>query len=65
MLAETGPLSESDLLDSDQLHYRGAARVDYAAEVLKIQKGEKVMDIGSGLGGPARYDFETFNAQRI
>jgi sulfonate transport system substrate-binding protein len=60
---ETGPLSEADLLDSDQLHYHGAARVDHAAKVLNIQKGEKVIDIGSGLGGPARYLASKYGAQ--
>jgi len=51
---ETGPLQVVDLMHIDQLHYHGHKAVDHAAEVLKFNS-KRVLDIGSGLGGPARY----------
>ena len=39
----------------DHLHYNGKAAVDDAIDKLKINALSKVLDIGSGIGGPARY----------
>ena len=39
----------------DQFHYEGTAAVDDAAVALQLGSTSRVLDIGSGLGGPARY----------
>ena len=39
----------------DQYHYLGVAACDEAAEVLGLGPGSNVLDLGSGIGGPARY----------
>ncbi|MEM6620946.1 MAG: class I SAM-dependent methyltransferase [Pseudomonadota bacterium] len=39
----------------DQLHYHGTQAVDAAAAALGIGAGARVLDIGSGFGGPARW----------
>ncbi len=50
-----GALSCADLEDLDQLHYLGKSAVDHAAKVLGAGVDSHLLDIGSGLGGPARY----------
>jgi cyclopropane fatty-acyl-phospholipid synthase-like methyltransferase len=49
------PLQVSQLTPFDQFHYFGTAAVDEAIEALAIESGMRVLDIGAGLGGPARY----------
>ena len=44
-----------DLADIDHLHYNGTKAVDFAIKKTKINKNSIVLDIGSGIGGPARY----------
>ncbi|NKI34504.1 methyltransferase domain-containing protein [Wenzhouxiangella sp. XN79A] len=39
----------------DQLHYEGRDAVDHAAGELGLGPGRCVLDVGSGLGGPARW----------
>jgi cyclopropane fatty-acyl-phospholipid synthase-like methyltransferase len=39
----------------DQYHYFGTDAVDEALEVLQLQPDSRVLDVGSGIGGPARY----------
>jgi sarcosine/dimethylglycine N-methyltransferase len=51
----TGPLSTEDLVGFDQLHYGGVAVVDEAIEQLGLSQTDKVLDVGAGLGGPARH----------
>ncbi|XP_077981557.1 uncharacterized protein LOC144436609 [Glandiceps talaboti] len=51
----TDPLKIEDLVKVDQYHYYGVKSVDHAIKVLGIQPEDTVLDIGSGLGGPARY----------
>jgi len=36
------------------LHYEGTAAVTHALEKLDLQSADRVLDVGSGLGGPAR-----------
>jgi sarcosine/dimethylglycine N-methyltransferase len=48
-------LSVMDLIPLDQYHYLGTSAVDLAAENLEISAESKVLDIGSGIGGTARY----------
>ena len=49
------PLTVSDLTPFDQYHYFGTEAVDEAARVLGIGRQSRVLEIGSGIGGPARY----------
>lgn len=61
-LAEAGlgpTYSIDDLRPLDEFHVRGRQGTELLAEMAKFQSGSHVIDIGSGLGGPAR-----FNASR-
>jgi cyclopropane fatty-acyl-phospholipid synthase-like methyltransferase len=48
-------LTVSDLINLDQYHYLGIEAVDIAAQKLGISAQSHVLDIGSGIGGTARY----------
>ncbi|EDQ86431.1 uncharacterized protein MONBRDRAFT_33828, partial [Monosiga brevicollis MX1] len=50
-----GPISYEALLPFDQHHYHGVQAVEDVAQLLKMSTGDRVINIGSGLGGPARY----------
>jgi len=53
-----GPLTVEDLTSLghlDQYHYLGIEACDHAAATLGLQKDARVLDVGSGIGGPARY----------
>jgi SAM-dependent methyltransferase len=50
-----GRLSPADLAPLDQFHTRGLAATVELAEAAGVERGELVIDIGSGLGGPSRY----------
>lgn len=55
---EFGPLTVEDLTSLghlDQYHYMGTEACDEAIQILGLNKESKVLDIGSGIGGPARY----------
>ncbi|WP_295993860.1 class I SAM-dependent methyltransferase [Rugamonas sp.] len=54
-----GPLSSADLAGLDQFHSRGLAATRDFISLLDIDAGMRVLDAGSGLGGPARYVAET------
>ena len=45
----------------DHLHGRGALASDELVALLEPQPGETILDIGSGLGGPARWIATKFN----
>lgn len=49
------PLQVSDLTPFDHYHYFGAEAVDEAARALGVDRQSRVLEIGSGIGGPARY----------
>ena len=51
----TGLLQWSDLVPFDQFHVRGLDATKELASDLQLQHGQSVLDVGSGLGGPARY----------
>jgi ubiquinone/menaquinone biosynthesis C-methylase UbiE len=51
----SGPLQWSDLVGFDQFHVRGLEATKEMADALKLKPGQSVLDVGSGLGGPARY----------
>jgi len=47
-------LSTADLGAIDEFHIRGRAATLELAEGMRLTKESRVLDIGSGLGGPAR-----------
>ena len=49
------PLSVDELSAFDQLHYHGTDALDVAMALLGADTGQRWLEIGSGLGGPARY----------
>lgn len=51
----SGPLQWTDLVGFDQFHVRGLDSTKEMAEILKLKQDQSLLDIGSGLGGPARY----------
>lgn len=51
----TDALRVDDLTSYDQYHYEGTGAVDDAIETLAAGPHSNLIDIGSGLGGPARY----------
>jgi sarcosine/dimethylglycine N-methyltransferase len=48
-------LSEDDLKDFDQDHYGGVKLVDILADKAGIRREHHVLDVCSGMGGPARW----------
>ena len=52
---ELGTLTEEELKDFDQDHYGGVEAVEALAEAAGISRGQHVLDVGSGMGGPARW----------
>jgi cyclopropane fatty-acyl-phospholipid synthase-like methyltransferase len=47
-------LTIEELFNLDQLHYHGPDAVRAAIHRLALKPGDRVLDVGSGLGGPAR-----------
>jgi sarcosine/dimethylglycine N-methyltransferase len=59
-LAELGhvrgdQLTVDELSAFDQLHYHGTEALDHALQQLAAAPGQHWLEIGSGIGGPARY----------
>jgi SAM-dependent methyltransferase len=46
---------DADLFRSDQLHTLGPLATSALAELAGIAAGERVLDVGCGIGGPARH----------
>tara|TARA_B100001123_G_scaffold444684_1_gene594204 strand:+ start:1437 stop:2261 length:825 start_codon:yes stop_codon:yes gene_type:complete len=55
------PLSVDDLAAADHLHARGVAATQSLATGLKPHSGDAVLDVGCGVGGPARWLADKFN----
>jgi cyclopropane fatty-acyl-phospholipid synthase-like methyltransferase len=53
--AAPAALDATALFPFDQFHYDGTAAVARAAETLHLAASDRVLEIGSGIGGPARY----------
>jgi ubiquinone/menaquinone biosynthesis C-methylase UbiE len=51
----SGPIPWSVMAQFDQFHMRGLQATAELAESLGLRGGESVLDLGSGIGGPARY----------
>ena len=58
---DSRPLSAADLAPLDQFHTGGMAATAELAQAAGITRGSRVLDIGSGLGGPSRYLAATFD----
>ena len=52
---DSDPLQVDELTNFDQLHYHGVDALDYAIEKIGINSDMRILEIGSGIGGPARY----------
>ena len=53
--SESDSLLVKDLTNFDQLHYHGTEAIDVSIKKLEINGKSKILDVGSGIGGPARY----------
>src|SRR5215470_14151981 len=53
-------LRSKDLAALDQFHSRGLAATIELAQALPLEETTRVIDIGSGLGGPSRYLAQTY-----
>ena len=54
-IGDDAPLVVDQLTPFDQYHYFGTEAVEEAIVALGLRPGIRVLDIGSGIGGPARY----------
>ena len=54
-IADDAPVDVATLSQFDQYHYFGTDAVDEAIAAAAVSESSRVLDIGSGLGGPARY----------
>ena len=51
---EVDPLDPDDLAGLDEFHGLGRAATLTMADLARISEGERVLDVGAGIGGPAR-----------
>ena len=49
------PLLVDELTNFDQLHYYGTEAIDFSINKIGIDSNMTILEIGSGIGGPARY----------
>jgi sterol 24-C-methyltransferase/phosphoethanolamine N-methyltransferase len=54
-ISPTDPILPEQLFPLDQWHVGGTSAVQRAAEQFGLKPSSQVLDIGSGLGGPARF----------
>jgi cyclopropane fatty-acyl-phospholipid synthase-like methyltransferase len=54
-IADDAPLTVGQLAPFDQYHYHGTDAVDLAAARLGLDERARVLDVGAGIGGPARW----------
>jgi len=52
---DTAALTQDDLASVDELHIRGREATAEVAEAAGIGPGQRVLDVGCGIGGPSRY----------
>lgn len=48
-------LAESELAELGEFHTAGRAMTEELAQEAEIRAGDRVLDVGAGIGGPARY----------
>ncbi len=67
MLAEDGADPERPSMEAlapyDQFHGRGVEATEEAAELMQVGASDHILDIGSGIGGPARYFASRFGCR--
>jgi sarcosine/dimethylglycine N-methyltransferase len=54
-IGDSEPLKVEQLSTFDQLHYHGTGALDKAIHLLDIESSQQLLEVGSGIGGPARY----------
>jgi 2-polyprenyl-3-methyl-5-hydroxy-6-metoxy-1,4-benzoquinol methylase len=54
-------LTVAQLAPLDQFHLRGILATEELAHAARLEPSSRVLDIGCGIGGPARYLAATFN----
>lgn len=54
-IADDAPLTVADLAPFDSYHYLGAEAVESAAAALDLTRDSRLLDVGAGIGGPARH----------
>jgi sarcosine/dimethylglycine N-methyltransferase len=59
-IGRTDAIPPERLFPLDQWHYHGTEAIRAAAEQLSLGPGSRVLDVGSGIGGPARYLAHTY-----
>ena len=52
---DSEPLLVEELTNFDQLHYCGTEAIDFSINKIGIDSNMTILEIGSGIGGPARY----------
>jgi SAM-dependent methyltransferase len=60
---DSGTVSWADLAPLDQFHVRGVAATEEMAAGLHLPPGAAVLDVGCGLGGPARFLAATYDCR--
>src|SRR5687768_11294173 len=56
-------LTIEDLAPGDHFHARGLSATGELADRLPVKAGDHILDIGCGLGGPARYMAKRFDCR--
>ena len=62
---DVGNLRPEDLDPLDHFHGRGVAATAEMVATLELSKGDEVLDIGSGVGGPARFMARTYDCRVV
>lgn len=60
-----GNLRTEQLTAFDQFHARGLPATEELAQLVGLGRGARVLDAGSGLGGPARFLAETYGCEVV
>src|SRR5262249_22049240 len=60
-----GRLKASDLAPLDQFHAGGLEASRQLAELATLASGQRLLDVGSGIGGPARYLAESYGCEVV
>ncbi len=58
---DTNDLEPNVFAGADEFHIGGRKGSEYVAKALDIESGQRLLDIGSGIGGPARFIANTLD----